>query len=135
MRDFHKNIKIVHGITPAAVGTTGAAGGKVTSAIDRQGYESLEFVMSSGASATVADTITPLMTEAAATNDTFTSVANADLIGDETALTLTAAKSKSIGYRGNKRYVKLRLYGTGTATAIVAATAILANPNSAPIAT
>ena len=135
MKDFHSNIKVVHAITPAAVGTTGIAGGKLSAAIDRRGYDAVEFIINSGASATVADTITPVVYEAAATNDSFTSVAAADLIGDETALTLTEAKSKSIGYRGNKRYVKIRLYGTGTATALVAATAILAKPDIAPVAT
>lgn len=135
MRDFHKNIKILHAITPAAVGTTGIAGGKISGALDRRGYDAVEFIMNSGASASVADTITPVVYEGDTTGGSFTSVASADLIGDETALTLTAAKSKSIGYRGNKRYLKIRLYGTGTATAIVAATAILANPDVAPVAT
>lgn len=135
MRDFHKNIKVVHGITPQAVGTTGIANGKLSAVIDRRGYDTAEFVIASGASASVADTITPVVYESTATGSGFTSVANADLIGDETALTLTAAKSKSIGYRGNKRYLQLRLFGTGTATAIVSATAILARPNIAPVAT
>lgn len=135
MRDFHKNIKIVHTITPQAVSTTGIANGRISSAIDRRGYDAVEFIVNSGASASVADTITPVIYEGDTTGGSFTSVASADLIGDETALTLTAAKSKSIGYRGNKRYLKIRLYGTGTATAIVAATTILASPDNAPIAT
>jgi len=135
MKDFHKNIKVVHTITPAAVGTTGIAGGKLSPVVDRQGYDSVEFVAMSGASASVADTIVPIVYEGDTTGGSFTSVADADLIGSETALTLTAAKSKSIGYRGNKRYLKLRLYGVGTATAIVAAAAILARPHLAPVAT
>ena len=135
MQDLHKNIKVVRGIIPQAVGTTGAAGGKTSGVIDRRGYESVEFVVMSGASATVADTITPVILESSATGSGFTSVAAADLIGDETALTLTTGVQKSIGYRGNKRYLKVQLYGTGTATAIVAAAAILGNPNVAPVAT
>lgn len=134
MKDMHSNISVLHAITPAAVGTTGIAGGKLSGILDRQGFESVEFAIMSGASATVADTITPIVYEAAATDDSFTSVAAADLLGDETALTLTAAKSTRIGYRGNKRYLKLRLYGTGTATAIVAAVAVLGNPHQAPVA-
>lgn len=137
MRDMHKNIKVVHVIKPVAVGTTGIAGGQLSGVIDRRGYEAVEFVFNAGGSASVADIITPVVYESATTGSGFTSVADADLIGSETALTLTtsAGKAKGIGYRGNKRYLKLRLFGTGTATALVAATAILAEPNVAPVAT
>jgi len=134
MKDMHSSISVLHAITPQAVGTSGIAGGKLSGILDRQGYESVEFVFQSGASASVADTVVPVIYEAAATGDSFTSVANADLLGDETALTLTAAKSGRIGYRGNKRYLKIRLYGVGHATAIVGAVAILGNPHLAPVA-
>jgi hypothetical protein len=134
-KDLHNNIKVVNVVTPAAVGTTGIAGGKLSAAIDRKGYSSLEFTYHSGASASVADTITPVVYEADTTNGSFTSVAAADLLGSETALTLTTGGViKKVGYKGDKRYVKLRLYGTGTATAIVAATAQLSTPESAPVA-
>lgn len=132
MKDMHSNIKVLHAITPAAVGTSGIAGGKLSGIIDRRGYGSVEFVFSYSTSATVADTITPVVYEAAATGDSFTSVADADLIGSETAIALTAAGSSKIGYRGNKRYLKLRLFGTGHATGLVAASVILGNPNIAP---
>ncbi len=134
MHDLHNNIKVVHAITPQAVGTTGASNGKLSAVVDRAGYESCEFVFSSGASATVADTITPIVYESdTATTAGFTAVADADLVGSETALTLTAAKSGKVGYKGGKRYVGLRLYGLGTATAIVGAVAILGNPRNAPV--
>lgn len=132
MRDMHNNISILHAITPAAVGTTGIAGGKLSGALDRRGFESVEFIYSSGASASVADTITPVVYEGDTTNGSFTSVAAADLVGTEAALTLTAAKSGKVGYVGSKRYLKLRLYGTGTATAVVAAVAVLGNPAIRP---
>lgn len=132
MRDMHNNISILTAIAPQAVGTSGIAGGKLSSALDRRGFESVEFVYMSGASASVADTITPVVYEGDTTGGSFTSVATADLLGTEAALTLTAAKSGRVGYNGNKRYLKLRLYGTGTATAIVAATAILGKPAQAP---
>lgn len=132
MRDMHNNISILHAITPAAVGTTGIAGGKLSSALDRRGFNSVEFIYSSGASASVADTITPVVYEGDTTNGSFTSVATANLLGTEAALTLTAAKSGRVGYNGNKRYLKIRLYGTGTATAVVAAVAVLGKPAQAP---
>jgi len=133
MKDMHSNIKVLPAITPAAVGTSGIAGGKLSAIIDRRGYESAEFVYSYGTSATVADTITPVVYEANATGDTFTSVADADLIGSEAAIALTAAGSSKIGYRGNKRYLRLRLYGTGHATGTVSAEALLGNPAIAPV--
>lgn len=129
---MHNNISILHAITPAAVGTTGIAGGKLSSALDRRGFNSVEFIYSSGASASVADTITPVIYEGDTTNGSFTSVATADLLGTEAALTLTAAKTGRVGYNGNKRYLKIRLYGTGTATAVVAASAILSTPAIRP---
>lgn len=136
MRDMHSNINVLTAIAPQAIGTTGAANGKLSGIIDRQGYEAVEFVFQSGASASVADTVNPVVFEAAATGDSFTSVADADLIGTEAGqkLTLTAAGASRIGYRGNKRYLKLRLYGLGTATAIVSAAAVLGKPHLAPVA-
>jgi len=132
MRDMHNNISILHAISPQAVGTSGIAGGKLSGALDRRGFEAVEFVYSSGASASVADTITPVVYEGDTTNGSFTSVASADLLGTEAALTLTAAKSGRVGYIGSKRYLKLRLYGTGTATAIVGAVAVLGKPSVLP---
>lgn len=134
MKDMHSNIRVLHAITPQAVGTSGIANGKLSGILDRRGYESAEFVFSYGTSATVADTITPVIYEAAATGDTFTSVADADLIGSEAAIALTAAGSSKIGYRGNKRYLKIRLYGTGHATGIVSAALVLGDAHIGPVA-
>lgn len=134
MKDLYSNIKVIHAISPQAVGTSGIAGGKLSAVLDRQGYDRVCFLYSSGASASVADTITPVVYECATTGGSFTSVADADLNGTEAALTLTAAKSGKVGYRGNKRYLKLRLYGTGTATAIVGAVMVASNPEQGPVA-
>ena len=137
MKDMHKNIKVLTAIYPRAVGTTGAANGVTSPVIDRQGFETVEFVYQAGGSASAADTVTPVVLECATTGGTFTSVADADLIGDETAVTRTTAAGvqKSIGYRGNKRYLKTKMYGIGGATGLVAASVILGRPNVAPIAT
>lgn len=132
MRDMHNNISVINAITPQAVGTTGIANGKLSGVIDRRGFDTVEFVYQSGASASVADTITPVVYECATTGGSFTSVADTDLLGTEAAITLTAAAVKKVGYQGTKPYLKLRLYGVGTATAIVAATAVLGQPNRAP---
>lgn len=133
--DMHSNIKVLTAIVPQAVGTTGIAGGKLSAAIDRKGYDSITFVYQSGASAAATDTINPIVYEADATDGTFTSAASGSLIGTEAPLTPTSVGAiKRVGYRGTKRYAKLRLYGLGTATAIVGAAAVLGTPESAPVA-
>ena len=134
MRDLHNSIKRLVAIAPQAVGTTGAANGVLSGIIDRKGYDAVEFVYSSGTSAATGDTITPVVLEADATGDSFTSVADTNLVGTEAAITLTAAAAKNVGYIGGKRYLKLRLYGVGTATAIVGATVDLGRPSRQPVA-
>lgn len=138
MKDMHNNIKVIRALAPAAAGTTGAANGRTSGLIDRKQsgvyYRSVEFVYGAGGSATVADTITPVVLECATSDGTFTSAAAADLLGTEAALTLATAGGQvgQVGYRGNKRYLKFKLYGTGTATALVNAEAILGHPDIAP---
>lgn len=134
MKDLHNAIKVIHAITPQAVGTSGIAGGKLSSVIDRRGYDSVELIYSSGTTLSAADTVVPVVYECATTGGTFTSVADADLLGSESALVLSAAKSGKVGYRGNKPYLKLRLYGTGHATGIVSAVAVMGNAEQAPVA-
>jgi hypothetical protein len=134
MYELHNSIKVVNAITPAAVGTTGAANGTLSAVIDRAGYESVEFTYKSGTTGTGTDTITPIVYESdTATSAGFTAVADADLVGTEDAITLTAAATKKVGYKGGKRYVGIRLYGVGTATAVVAADAILGNARDKPV--
>lgn len=134
MKDLYSNFTVASAIAPQAVGTSGIAGGKLSGIVDRQGFDSLMFIFSAGTSASVADTIVPVVYECATTGGTFTSVADADLNGLETAITLTAAASRRIGYRGNKRYARLRLYGVGHATGIVSAVSVLGDPHIGTIA-
>lgn len=126
-KDTYSNLKQVNVVTPQAVGTTGIAGGKLSSAIDRKGYGAVTFLGSRGVSAAATDTINWVLYEADATDATFTSVADVDLIGTETGAKMTgsAATIGKLGYKGNKRYLKLRLYGLGTATSVVAAMAVM----------
>lgn len=134
MRDMHNNIKVLTAITPAAVGTSGIAGGKLSGIIDRRGYDSVEFVFNYSTAGASTDQIVPVVYEAAATGDSFTSVADADLLGAETPIVISAAGASKIGYRGNKRYLKLRLYGVGHATGTVGAVAVMAHADRAPVA-
>lgn len=147
-KDMHSNIKVLRAIEPKAVGTTGIANGALSAILDRmQGgvmFRTAEFIVSHGSGgASVADTTSVVIYEAAATGDSFTSVADADLIGTEAAVGCPAEnprtsgvgknKTASIGYRGNKRYLKIRVYGVGHATGVVSAQLLLGNPELAPV--
>ncbi len=142
-RDMHSNISVIHAIPPVAIGTTGIAGGQLSDIIDRRGYNSAEFSIAYGLKGATGDSTVAIMYEAAATGDTFTSVADADLLGTEVLAGISAAPhvsgttqnvGKRLGYKGNKRYLRLRLYGIGHATGLVAANAILGHPAHAPVA-
>lgn len=144
MRDLHSNIKVLRAIEPKAVGTSGIANGSLSPVLDRRGYESAEFVIGHGTAGATSDTTSVVVYECATSGGTFTSVADADLIGTEAdaglpaqATARTSGTGKNIatklGYRGNKRYLKVRLYGTGHATGIVAASLVLSNPHIAPV--
>lgn len=144
MRDMFSNFKVLRVIEPKAVGTTGAANGALSAAIDRKGFQSVDFIILHGTAGATGDTTTPVVLESDASTGGFTSVADADLIGTEAGAGLPAqatARTSGVGqniatklsYRGNKRYLKLRLYGLGHATGLVAAAAILGNPDLQPI--
>lgn len=130
-RDMHNNISIVQTHSGANVGTTGAANGTLSAAVDRRGFDTVEFIYGRGVSAAATDTIIPVLLHGDATGS-LASVDNADLLGTELALTGSAAAVGKIGYIGNKRYLKMRLYGVGTATCRVNGHAILGKPSRAP---
>lgn len=131
-RDLHNNVKIVPAIDPAAIRTGNAVTTGAT--IDTSGFESVEFAVQSGAitdgqfAISVEDGDQANMSDAAA-------VAAADLIGAAPTLLATDdSVVKKVGYRGTKRYVRIKATQTGATTGgFVAAVAILGNPRSAPV--
>lgn len=145
MKDLHSNVKIVRMIDPQAVGTSGIAGGSLSVVVDRKGYQSVEILALHGTAGATGDTTAAIVYESdSATAASFTSVADADLIGSEAAIGLPAQATsrasgvgkniaKGVGYRGNKRYLRLRLYGTGHATGLVGAVAVLSDPEIGPV--
>jgi hypothetical protein len=140
MLDLHNNISAIRAISPVAIGTTGT--GKTSKAIDRQGFAGVEFICNYGTVTQTSGTFTVLITEAATTGASFTSVADADLIGTEAGAGLAGAVrvsgttmnvSKRVGYRGSKRYVKIKMSSTVTAGTPIDATAILYGPSKGPV--
>jgi hypothetical protein len=139
--DLHNNVSAKRVIGPVAIGANGTVTGKI---IDRQGYGGVEFVSAYGAIATTGTVVTLVVLEGDTTG-AMTSVADADLLGTEVlasrlgAAALTSGTTinvaKRIGYKGNKRYVRVDAVKTGTTSVgCVSVNAILVNPNVAPVA-
>lgn len=137
--DLHNNVKQVLAVAPVALGATGAITGRT---IDTKGYNGAEFILEYGAVTTTGTVATVILYEGDTTG-AFASVADTDLIGTETLASLLAGArasgtgmlvSKRLGYKGNKRYLRLNIVGSGTTSVgIVAASALLFNPEAAPI--
>lgn len=146
MRDLHNSIRVLKAIPPQAVGTTGVANGSLSDVIDRKGYDSVEFIFNHGSGgASVADVTSVILYESdSATAASFTSVADADLLGTEAAVGCPAEnprtsgvgknKTAKLGYKGAKRYLRARVYAVGTATSVISAQAVLSHPSRQPTA-
>lgn len=114
--DERNNKEYALGLSATLSGTTKSEGDW----IDMQGFESLTFVVSTGA-VTDAGTASGFAFTVEEGDDTTdagaTAVADADLIGVESDLTVTDDADDSvivgsIGYRGGKRYVRMTALGT-----------------------
>lgn len=135
--DLHSNIKAKPAIDAVAAGATGTTSGRI---IDRQGYGGVEILYEYGNVTTTGTVVTAIIKEGDATGS-LTSVADADLIGTEAEVSLAAGArtsgtgkyvTKRIGYKGDARYVQACFVNSGTTSAgLVAATALLFNPNVA----
>lgn len=142
MFDLHNNVRAIRVIAPIAVGTTGT--GQTGKVIDLQGYESCEFAISYGAITATAATFTVVVREGDATGS-LTSVADADLIGTESAAGIAAGTprtsnvnnriTKRIGYKGAKRYVNCSVRSTTTAGTPISVVALLGHARRVPLAT
>jgi hypothetical protein len=140
MEHLHENCDAQTAIIAAAVGANATKTGAI---IDRKGFGGVEFVFDYGSITTTGTILTVVCKEGDVTG-TLTSVADADLVGTEALASLLAGArtagtgkecSKRLGYKGAKRYVQVNLVQTGTTSAgCVAASAILFNPEIAPVA-
>lgn len=136
MRDLHHNIEVRRAISPVVVADNTA---QVSQIIDRQGYESLEFVIATGTLADTDATFTALVEHGDLANlGDAAAVPDSQLLGTEAAASFDYADDDSvfkIGYRGYKRYVRLTITpANNTGNAPLAAVAVLGNPMIAPTA-
>ncbi|MGZ5000628.1 MAG: hypothetical protein ACXV7F_10025 [Methylomonas sp.] len=136
MEDLHNNIDVKRVISPVSEAGTTALVGQI---IDRQGYDSLEYVIATGSIADADATFTVLLEEGdSATLTDAAAVADADLLGTELLAGFTFAdddKTRKLGYIGKKRYTRLTITPVANASAaLISAVAILGDPANAPTA-
>ncbi|MDH4285669.1 MAG: hypothetical protein OEV35_10165 [Gallionellaceae bacterium] len=134
MRDLHNNINVKRAISPVSVADNTAQVGQI---IDRQGYDSLEYLIATGSLADVDATFTVLLEEGDAANlSDAAAVADADLLGTEALASFIFSdddKAFKLGYKGNKRYTRLTITpALNASAALLCAVAVLGNPMSAP---
>lgn len=133
MRDLASNIAIRPVIAPAVVADSTAAVGGV---IDRRGFDSLTYVIATGALADADATFAVLLEESDASGSGFTAVADADMIGTEALASFTYADDgavRKLGYIGHKRYTRLTITPTGNSgSAPLSAVAVLGHASSRP---
>lgn len=106
MKDLLNNIHPT-GVSVATVTDDTAV---VSGIVDRQGHDSLTFLIASGTLADADATFAVLVEEGDAANlSDAAAVADADLIGTEALAGLTFAddaEARKVGYKGAKRYVR-----------------------------
>lgn len=137
MRDLMNNIHIARAISPVATAASDAA--VVSEIIDMQGYDSLTFVIATGALPDADATFAVLVQDGdnSALSDA-AAVADEQLVGTEALAGFTFADDnevRKIGYLGSKRYVRLTITPANNLSAsLVAAVAILGHPSMVPTA-
>ena len=134
MRDGHNNIDVKRVISPVSVADTTAQVGQI---IDRQGFDTLEYVIATGSIGDADATFTVLLEES---DDSGMSAANAVddkyLLGTEVLAGFQFDddnECRKLGYIGNKRYTRLTVTPVGNASAaLLSAVAILGKPANMP---
>jgi hypothetical protein len=137
--DMKNDIQVAVAISAALSGATPSKG----NIVDLQGYEAATLVLLNNAvtDAGTAAGFAYEVQESDTTVDTdFTAVANEDLVGLESALTVTSDSADNvingiIGYIGNKRYARVVATGTSGTDALVSGVWIKGRPYIKPPAT
>lgn len=134
--DMRSETTVAAGINATLSGTTPSAG----NIVDVADYQSATFCLGTGV-VTDAGDATGIVFAIQESNTTasadFTAVADADLIGLETALTITSDAADGVavgcvGYRGTKRYVRAVATGSTGTNAVVSGLWVLQKPRYAP---
>lgn len=128
MQDLKNNVLAVQSIHPQLVAAT-VTGIKA----DLLGYESAMAIVNAGA--WTDGTHTPSLLESD-DDSTYTTVAAGDLQGSFTAIAASGQQNQAfqVGYKGSKRYLKVKVTVTGSPStgAYIAAAIVKGNPRNAP---
>jgi hypothetical protein len=137
MKDLLNKVDLKPVIYPSAGPSDNTA--QVGQIIDRQGYDSLTYVIQTGTLVDADATFAVLLEEGAAANlSDASTVAAADLIGTAALAGFTFAddnKVRKLGYKGAKRYTRLTITpANNTGAAPMSAVAVLASGMLRPTA-
>ena len=142
MRDHAHNIEVKRVLSPVA--TAGDDTAQVGEIIDRLGYDSLTYVIATGAIPDANATFAVLLEESDAANMAgAAAVADADMVSQTSGTAPETAAGfqfdddnevRKLGYIGNKRYTRLTITpANNTGATLLSAVAVLAHPYSAPV--
>jgi hypothetical protein len=134
MRDGLSTIHPVRAISPVSVADNTA---QVSEIIDTRGYGTLTFVIATGSIADADATFAVTMEHGDAANLSDAAAVPAAQISGTTTLAGFQFdddnETRKVGYVGSKRYVRMTITPTGNASAaVLAAVAVLGNPDLAP---
>lgn len=128
MRDLYSNIGAELALVPAVKSAAGEG-----PAIDLLGFESISFVVATGAIVSDGDFGVKVQESDIADSGGFGD-APASAVSSNAPATLAASSSYKLGYRGSKRYVRLALTKAGGTSIAAGAVAVKGNPLTAPVA-
>lgn len=126
-RDLYSNIGLATAILPAV---KSAAADGIT--VDTKGYQSVAFVVTTGAIASAGDFAVAVQ-ESDASGSGF-AAADASVVDSNAPATLAADSTYKVGYRGNKRYCRLQFTKAGGTSIALGAVAVLGHPEVSPVA-
>ena len=127
MKDLYSNVLVEAAVVPAVLTAT-----TTSAAIDLQGYDSAMVIINTGAIVT-AGSFTPKFTECATVGGTYTDVAAIDLNSTFIAV-LAASTVYRVGYRGNRRFIRVVLTLNSGTSIVAGAVVVKGNPANGPIA-
>lgn len=136
MRDLFNHVRAVRAISPVSVSDNTAQVGVI---VDRQGYQSLTYLIALGSIADADVAFTVLLEEGDQANlSDAAAVADADLLGTELLAGFQFDSDngcRKLGYRGNKRYTRLTITPANNASAaLLCALALLGHAEISPTA-
>jgi len=132
MFDLKNDIGVVNALDVQTISTNTTTAGDI---IDLQDYEGATFILQSG---TVTDGSYAVLVEEGDDSglSDAAAVADGDLIGTEANAAFVAADDnevRTLGYRGEKRYIRVSLVSTGTTSGgVFGATCIKSHPHVKP---